>query len=123
MDVNDITREIISAAIKVHTALGPGLLESANEACLAYELRKRGFKVSQQVLLSIIYDELTLEAGYRIDMIVNDTVFIELKACEAIHPVFEAQVVSYLKLSGKKVGLLINFHVPLLKDGIRRFSN
>ena len=123
MQTNAVTGEIINAAMKVHTALGPGLLESAYEACLAYELRKRGFTVAQQVLLPIVYDELTLEAGYRIDLIINDSVLVELKACETIHPVYEAQILSYLKLSGKRVGLLINFHVPMLKDGIRRFSN
>jgi len=121
--MQEITGEIIGAAMKVHTLLGPGLLESAYEACLAYELRKRGFNVAQQVSLPVFYDGMQVDAGYRLDLIVNDVVIVELKAVEKMIPVYEAQMLSYLKLSGKKVGLLINFHVLHLKNGIKRFSN
>jgi GxxExxY protein len=99
-----ITGEIINAALKVHKHPGPGLLESAYEACLAHELRKRGFHVQQQVALPIVYDGLRIEAGYRIDILVNDLVIIEIKAVEVMHPVFEAQIISYLKLSGNLWG-------------------
>lgn len=119
----DITGQIIGAAIKVHRELGPGLLESAYEACLAHELRKRGLEVQQQIILPIVYDGLQIDAGYRIDMLVNDLVVIELKAVEIMHPVFEAQIISYLKLSGKPVGLLMNFHVKQHRSGIKRFVN
>ena len=121
MQVNDITGSIISAAIRVHPDLGPGLLESAYEACLAHELRKRGLRVQQQVSLPVIYDGVRLEVGYRIDLLIEDSVVVELKACDAITPVHEAQLLSYLKLSHKHVGLMINFHVVRLKDGIKRY--
>ena len=121
MQVNDITGSIISAAIRVHSDLGPGLLESAYEACLAHELRKRGLRVQQQVSLPVIYDGVRLEVGYRIDLLIEDSVVVELKACDAITPVHEAQLLSYLKLSHKHVGLMINFHVVRLKDGIKRY--
>ena len=120
MEIKDITGSIISAAMKVHSALGPGLLESAYEACLAHELRKRGFNVQQQVPLPVVYDGVRLEVGYRIDVLVEDRVILELKAC-AIAPIHEAQLLSYLKLSDKHVGLLINFNVLRLKDGIKRY--
>jgi GxxExxY protein len=120
MDDNKITGEIVDAAIKVHSILGPGLLESAYETCLAYELRKRGFNIENQVLLPIVYDEVKLDAGYRLDLLVEDQVIVELKAAETMNPVFEAQLLSYLKLSKKRLGLLINFHVQLLKNGIKR---
>ena len=119
----EITGAVISPALNVHRELGPGLLESAYEACLAHELRRRGFEVQQQVLLPIVYDGVRIDAGYRIDLLVNDTVVIELKAVEVMHPVYEAQIISYLKLNGKSVGLLINFHVPRLRSGIKRFVN
>jgi GxxExxY protein len=121
MKINDITGSIITAAMKVHSALGPGLLESAYEACLVHELRKGGLKVDEQVPLPVIYDGLRLEVGYRIDVLVEDSVIVELKACESIAPVHEAQLLSYLKLSDKHVGLMINFHVVRLKDGIKRY--
>ena len=120
-EINKITEAIIGAAMKVHTALGPGLLEKAYQVCLAHELRKSGFKVETEVELPVIYDGVRVELGYRIDLIVNDLVIVELKCAEKIIPVYEAQIISYLKLSGKKVGLLINFHVRHLRDGIRRF--
>lgn len=120
---NALTSEIIAAAIEVHRQLGPGLLESAYEACLVYELRKRGLKALSQVGLPVIYDEVKLDVGYRIDILVEDSVIIELKAVEKVIPLHEAQLLSYLKLSGKKVGLLMNFNVTRLKDGITRRAN
>ena len=119
--INAITEAIIGAAMKVHSALGPGLLESAYEACLAHELRKAGFDVRSQVELPVIYDGVRVDLGYRIDLLVNDTVIVELKCLEKIAPIHEAQILSYLKLSRKRVGLIINFHVRHLKDGIKRF--
>jgi len=119
--INAITETIIGAAMRVHSALGPGLLESAYEACLAHELRKAGFDVRSQVELPVIYDSVRVDLGYRIDLLVNDTVIVELKCVEKIAPIHEAQILSYLKLSRKRVGLIINFHVRHLKDGIKRF--
>lgn len=106
--------------MKIHAMLGPGLLESAYEACLAQELANRGFRVQRQVGLPIVYEGRKLELGYRIDLLVEQLVIVEVKCVEAIHPVHQAQLLSYLRLSGKQVGLLINFHVAHLKDGIRR---
>ncbi len=123
MNTNEITGAIIDAAMKVHTVLGPGLLESTYEACLAHELRKRGFAVFRQVALPVCYDGELIEAGYRIDLIVNDIVIVEIKAVETMHPILEAQLLSYLKLSDKHVGLLINFHVLHLREGIKRIVN
>jgi GxxExxY protein len=120
MEINDISGQIIDAAMKVHTALGPGLLESAYEACLAHELTKRGLKVDQQKELPVVYDGLKLEVGYRIDLLVEDFVIVELKSINEIAPIHEAQLLSYLKLSDQQVGLLINFNVVRLKDGIKR---
>jgi len=120
---NALTSKIIAAGIEVHRRLGPGLLESAYEACLVYELRKRGLKALSQVGLPVIYDEVKLDVGYRIDILVEDSVIIELKAVEKVIPLHEAQLISYLKLSGKKVGLLLNFNVTRLKDGITRLAN
>ena len=119
--VNQVTHAIIGAAMKVHSALGPGLLESAYEACLVHELRKAGLKVEQQVELPVNYDSVRIDLGYRIDLVVNDCVIVELKCVERIAPVHEAQLISYMRLSKKNVGLLINFHVRHLKDGIKRF--
>lgn len=123
MDVNDISGHIVDAAIKVHSALGPGLLESAYEACLAHELRKRRLRVRSQVPLAISYDEILIEPGYRIDLLVEETVIVELKAVDKWLPIYEAQLLSYLKLSNYRVGLLINFHVQHLKHGIKRLAN
>lgn len=120
---NTLTSEIIAAAIEVHRRLGPGFLESAYVVCLVYELRKRGLKALSQVGLPVIYDEVKLDVGYRIDILVEDLVIIELKAVEKVIPLHEAQLISYLKLSGKKVGLLMNFNVTRLKDGITRRAN
>lgn len=121
--LNRISGAIIDAAISVHSALGPGLLESAYEACLLYELRKRGLSVEAQVPLPVVYESVRLEIGYRIDLLVEDVVVVELKACESIVPVHRIQLLSYLKLSKKPLGLLLNFHVPLMRDGIVRMKN
>lgn len=118
--VNEITRSIIGAAMKVHSALGPGLLESAYEACLLFELHDAGLKAESQVPLPVIYKGVRIDLGYRLDLVVEDSVIVELKTVEAIEPVHQAQLLSYLKLSGKHVGLIINFNVVHLKDGIKR---
>jgi GxxExxY protein len=118
--LNELTSEIIGAAMTVHSALGPGLLESAYEACLTHELKKRGLTVETQVALPVIYDGVKLDCGYRIDLLVADSVVVEIKAVEALTAVHEAQLISYIKLSGKRVGLLINFHVLHLRNGIKR---
>ena len=123
MDTNKIIGEIVDASMKVHTALGPGLLESAYEACLLHELHKRGMNVKNQTALPVHYDGVKIDAGYRLDIIVENTVIVELKAVESILPIHEAQLLSYLKLSGKRFGLLINFNVVHLKDGIKRMVN
>ncbi len=120
MTANEVSHHIITAAMKVHSALGPGLLESTYEACLAHELRKAGLKIEMQVGLPVIYDGIKLELGYRIDMLVNDLVVVELKSVEEISRVHVAQVLSYMKLSKKQLGLIINFNVLRLKDGIKR---
>lgn len=118
-----LTEEIIGAAIEVHRTLGPGLLESSYLRYFAYELRQRSMTCAAEVALPIKYKQVELDCGYRIDLIVDGTVVIELKAVESVVPVHLAQVITYLKLSGKPVGLLINFNVPLLKDEIRRLIN
>ena len=123
MELNEISEKIIGAAIQVHRTLGPGLLESTYEACLKYELEKRGLKIQSQVGLPVIYDGMKIDLGYRLDILVEDVVIIELKAVTTIIPLNEAQLLSYLKLSGKHLGLLINFNVTLLKDGITRRIN
>ncbi len=123
MDVNRVTREIIGAAIAVHRELGPGLLESAYEACLAYELNQRGLRVEQQKPLPVVYREVRLECGYRLDLVVEDTVIVELKSVEKLMPVHQAQVLSYLRLANCPVGLLINFNVKVLINGVHRLAN
>jgi len=119
--VNEITEKIIGAAIAVHKELGPGLLESAYEACLIYELAQNGLKVESQKPLPVSYRGVHIDCGYRIDLLVEDQIILELKSVEKLEPIHEAQILSYLKLSGYKIGLLINFNVSLLKNGIRRF--
>ena len=121
--INNITDKIISAAIAVHRELGPGLLESAYEACLVYELVQRGLSIEQQKTLPVIYRDVRVDCGYRIDLFVEKQVIVELKAVEKLEPIHKAQLLSYLKLSGCKVGLLINFNVKILKDGIHRIVN
>ncbi len=123
MDINKISREVVDAAMKVHTALGPGLMENAYEACLMYELGKRNLQVKGQVSLPIYYENIKINAGYRLDLLVEDAVIVELKAVESILPIHEAQLLSYLKLSDKRLGLLINFNVVHLKNGIKRMVN
>ena len=120
MDLNDLTYKIIGCAYKVHSELGPGLLESTYEVCLEYELRKNGLEVAKQIALPVIYDEIKLEAGYRIDLIVNNEVIIEIKSVDGLAPIHTAQVLTYLKLADKKLGLLINFNETDLKKGIKR---
>ena len=115
-----LTRTIISAAIDVHRALGPGLLESAYQACLSRELELHKLRFRQQVELPLVYKDVKLDCGYRIDFIVEEKVVVELKAVEGLLPVHQAQLLTYLRLSALRVGLLINFNVPVLKDGIRR---
>ena len=117
---SDCSNDIIGAAIAVHRALGPGLLESTYEACLVYELVQRGLRVEQQKALPVCYQGVYLDCGYRIDLLVEDSVIVELKAVEKLEPIHEAQLLSYLKLSGVKVGLLINFNVEILKNGLKR---
>jgi GxxExxY protein len=122
-EYNRITDAIIGAAIEVHRQLGPGLLESAYEACLAYELIQRGLKIERQKELPLKYKEVSLDCGYRMDLLVADGVVVEIKATEQTSPLHEAQVISYLKLSGCKVGLLINFNSTTLIGGVRRLVN
>jgi GxxExxY protein len=111
---------VVDAAMKVHSALGPGLLESAYEACLAHELRSGGLRVVTQVPLPVLYHGTRIEVGFRADLIVEGSVIVEVKAMAKLLPIHQAQLLSYLRLSGHRVGLLINFHVPRLRDGIRR---
>jgi GxxExxY protein len=118
-----ITRKIIGAAINVHRALGPGLLESAYETCLAFELQQLGLKLERQKPLPVRYRGITLDCGYRLDLVVEDCVIVEVKATEGLLPVHQAQVMSYLRLSGLRVGLLITFNVPVLKRGLKRIVN
>jgi GxxExxY protein len=118
--LNRITERVIGAAMKVHQALGPGLLESAYEACLAFELTDGGIKVVQQQPLPVVYRNVRLSCGYRLDLIVEDRVIVEVKAVSRLEPIHEAQLLSYLRLSARPVGLLINFNVKVLKNGVRR---
>ena len=120
MDVNNVTEIIIGAAIDVHKVLGPGLLESAYEECLCYELNLQGLKVNRQVSLPVIYKEVSLDAGYRLDLMVENKVVVELKTVDKLMPIHDAQLLTYMKLINCSVGLLINFNVPVLKQGIRR---
>ena len=121
--MNEISGAIVDAAYKVHTTLGPGLLESVYEAAMAYELRKRGLSVVRQVVIPVVYEEVRLEEGFRADLIVEDKIIVELKSVETIHPVHKKQLLTYLRLSNKKLGLLINFGAYLIKDGISRIAN
>jgi GxxExxY protein len=115
-----IARSVVDAALAVHRALGPGLLESTYEACLAHELEVRGHSLARQIGLPVIYGGMKLEIGYRVDLIVDDSVIVEIKAVEAITPVHKAQLLTYLRLTQRRLGLVINFNVALLKDGISR---
>ncbi|WP_199175990.1 GxxExxY protein [Telmatospirillum siberiense] len=117
-----VSREIVDSAFAVHKALGPGLLESVYEQCLAYELGTRGFAVARQVVSPVIYRDIRIDGSFRIDMIVNDLIIVEIKATERLAAIHQAQLLTYLKLSKRRLGLLINFNVPRLKDGIRRMA-
>jgi GxxExxY protein len=121
--LDQISRRIIGAAIEVHRPLGPGLLESAYETCLAYELKQLGFRIEQQKPLPVVYKDVKLDCGYRLDIVVEDAIILEVKAIEQLAPIHDAQLLSYLRISGLKVGLLINFHVRVLKNGLKRIVN
>jgi GxxExxY protein len=123
MEINEITGTIVDSAIKVHSILGPGLLESRYEVCLVKELTNREVRVRRQVALPVVYEGEVIEAGYRIDLLVEEEVIVELKSVEKLLPIHEAQLLSYLKLSNKKIGLLLNFNLKYLKNGIKRMAN
>jgi GxxExxY protein len=122
-DLNELSGTIVDAAIRVHSALGPGLLESAYETCLAYELRERGLLVRTQVALPVVYKTITMDVAYRIDLLVEESIIVELKAVSKLLPIHEAQLLTYLELSDHRLGLLLNFHVPLMREGIKRMVN
>jgi GxxExxY protein len=123
MHFNEISGAVVDAAMKVHSALGPGLLESVYLACLVYELNRRGFRTAVQLPLPVVYEGVRLDLGFRLDILVENFVVVEIKAVEAITPVHQAQLLTYLKLSHRYLGLLINFNVVHLRDGIRRMVN
>jgi GxxExxY protein len=123
LDINELTGEVIGAAIEVHKALGPGLLESTYEECLCTELGLRTIPYEKQKEVPIEYKGVRLDCGYRLDIVVANKLIVELKACESLEPIHEAQLLTYLRLRGIKVGLLINFNVPVLKEGIKRLVN
>lgn len=123
MRPNDISGNVVDAAIKVHSALGPGLLEGAYEACLTHELRTRVLNVRVQVPLPVLCDGVRINVGYRVDLLVEGTVVVELKAVAKLLPIHNAQLLSYLKLSGHSLGLLLNFNVPHMRDGVKRIVN
>ena len=120
MNINEISSTIIGAAIEVHKTIGPGLLESAYEACLCRELQLREVKFSTQVSIPLVYKEKKLDCGYRLDMLVEDLIVVELKSCDRIEAIHKAQILTYLKLLGRNLGLILNFNVPMMKDGVQR---
>ena len=122
-DINQLTGEVIGAAIEVHKTLGPGLLESVYEECLCYELKLRNLPYERQKSLPVNYKDVKLDTGYRLDVVVANELILELKSCDHIQPIHEAQLLTYLKLTGIKVGLLVNFNTPILRDGIKRLAN
>ena len=122
IDINDLTGKVIGAAIEVHKALGPGLLESAYEECLSHELTIKRMHIERQKPLPVEYKGVKLDCGYRLDLIVENRIILELKACDSLLPIYDAQLLTYLRLANIKVGLLINFNVPVLKEGIKRLS-
>jgi GxxExxY protein len=122
-EYNRLSGIVVDSALAVHRALGPGLLESVYEECLAYELRDRGLTVARQLSLPVTYRGVRIEAGFRIDLVVEDLIILEIKAAERLLSIHEAQLLTYLKLSGKRLGLLINFNVAVIKDGIRRIAH
>ncbi|MCK6418651.1 MAG: GxxExxY protein [Alphaproteobacteria bacterium] len=119
---SDISKIVVDAAFKVHQTLGPGLLENTYEGCMNHELKKRGLDIQTQTTLPVIYDGVRIEQGYRLDIVVENELIVELKTVEKIIPLYAAQLLTYLKLSKLRTGLLINFNVPLIKDGIKRYS-
>ena len=123
MSENEVGDALLGAAMKVHSVLGPGLLESAYETCLVHELDNRGLDVKRQVALPLIYDGIKLDAGYRLDLLINDRIIVELKSVDKFLPIHTAQLLSYLKLSGLKLGYLLNFNVVHMRDGIKRIAN
>ncbi len=123
MEIEEIASRIVAAAMKIHTALGPGLLESAYQKCLQYELQKDALKVECEVVLPVVYEKVKIDAGYRIDMIVNSSVIIENKTIDRILPIHEAQLLTYLKMKNCRLGFLLNWNVPRMKDGIKRMVN
>ena len=123
MDINQLSSKIIGAAIQVHKALGPGLLESAYEECICHELSSQGLSIETQKPLAINYKGIKLDCGYRLDIVVENTIILELKSCEKIEPIHKAQLLTYLKLSGLNLGLILNFNVPVMRDGIVRIVN
>ena len=123
MSIEVVGNKILGAAIKVHRALGPGLLESSYQRCLAYELRSMGLKAESEVLLPVVYGEVKIDAGYRIDMLVEDSVIIENKTVEKLLPIHEAQLLTYLKMKDCRLGYLLNWNVPVMKEGIKRIVN
>ena len=123
MDDEAVATQIVDASIKVHRALGPGLLESAYQHCLSYELRKRGLSVECEVLVPVVYDGVHIDAGYRLDMLVENCVIIENKVVKEILPIHKAQLLTYLRLRGVRLGFLLNWHKPLMKEGIQRMIN
>ncbi|MCO6512641.1 MAG: GxxExxY protein [Aridibacter famidurans] len=123
MEINDISGKIIECAIRVHKELGSGLLLNAYEACLLFELHKEGLKARRQVQMPVEYSGVRIDVGYRLDLLVEERVIVELKSVEKMLPIHEAQILTYLKLSGLKLGLLLNFNEKVLKDGIKRISN
>jgi GxxExxY protein len=121
-ELDRVAKLVVDAAFKVHKSLGPGLLESVYEVCLAHEIGQSGLSVDRQVALPVIYDNIRMDAGLKIDLLVEDSLIVELKAAEVLLPVHEAQLLTYLKLTGHRLGLLINFNVPLIRDGIKRIA-
>ncbi len=118
--LNALSRDVVDAAYTVHSRLGPGLLESVYETCLAYELSKRGIAVKRQLVVPVYYDEIRIDEGFRIDLLVEDSIIIEIKSVERSLPVYEAQLLTYLKMTGHRLGFLMNFNVSRFKDGVRR---
>jgi GxxExxY protein len=123
MDINKLSSRIIAAAIEVHKALGPGLLESGYEECICHELSLGGLSLERQKPLAVQYKGIDLDCGYRLDVVVENAIILELKSCDKIEPIHKAQLLTYLRLSGLKLGLLLNFNVPLMRDGIVRIVN
>jgi GxxExxY protein len=121
MEFESLSKDVLGAAIEVHKHLGPGLLESAYEECFSFELVQKGYKIERQKPIPVVYKEIKLDCGYRIDILVEDKLVLELKSVDCFNPVHEAQILTYMKFAQKKIGLLINFNVTLLKNGIKRY--